>query len=360
MIYFLGFLSAFFCAIVATYLVRRLAIKNKAVDYPGVKRKIHQKPTPLLGGLGVFFSFVVVVLIFTFFSNRILGGYLLLKHILGLIIAGTVLMLGGYLDDKYNLKPSRQIIFPILAALVVILSGVGVSYISNPFGETFNLSQIKIEVIKIGSLPYHFVLLADLFTFFWLLGLMYTTKILDGLDGLVSGLTVIASLALFFLSLKKEVMQPETALLAIILAGAFFGFLLLNFYPAKIFLGEGGSTYAGFMIGVLAILSGAKLATTLLIMSIPILDLAFVILERLFRKELPLRTADAKHLHFRLLNLGLSKRKTVLLYYCLAVLLASISLFSKTRSKILFLAVFGLLIFLILLYLARKNTLLKS
>jgi len=354
-IFFVAFISAALLSFIFTFGVKKVALRFSIIDLPSEKRKIHTKPTPLLGGVGIFLSFASVVLLVTFFTDDLLGGYLLPKHILGILFASTVLIVGGILDDKYSLRPRYQFLFPLVSAIIVIVSGIGISYISNPFGTAFDLETIKVHLFTINSLPYFFVLLADLFTILWLLGMTYTTKILDGLDGLVSGLTVIAGVVLFFLSMKEQIMQPETALLSLILAGSFFGFLFWNFYPAKIFLGEGGSTFAGFMIGTLSIISGGKLATALLIMSIPIIDLTFVLIERIWKKQSPVKTADTKHLHFRLKALGLSTRSIVLIIYSVSAILGVIALTFEGKTKIILFALFGVLIFCSLIFIARKT-----
>lgn len=340
--YILPFVLAFVCSLVMTTLVRRAALRHRIVDRPELSpaRKIQGKPVPLLGGLAIFFSLALVVAYYTLFTDRMLGGYMLPKYLLGMLIGGILLMVGGFFDDRYNLKPSRQIIWPILACLVVIAAGVGVSYITNPLGGVIALDTIKVKVITLGGLPYHLAVLADIFAFCWLLGMMYTTKFLDGLDGLVPGITTIGAFVLFFLSLNKEVAQPETALLSVVLAGACAGFLVFNFHPAKIFLGEGGSLFTGFMLGVLSIISGAKIATALLIMGIPILDVAWVIVRRLLlEKKSPFRTADRKHLHFRLLDIGFSHRGAVLFLYCVSSVFGAAALFLGSRQKLVALLV---------------------
>lgn len=333
-----------------TFLIRNLACHYKIFDFPNLPRKIHKKNIPLLGGLAVFLGFSLVLVYFTLFTDQILGGYMLAKHVFGLLLAGAILIFGGILDDKFNLKPYFQFIFPVLAVLVIIASGIGISYISNPFGQAFDLEQVKIKIFHINQIPYHLVLWSDLFTFFWLLGMIYTTKFLDGLDGLVSGITVIGSVILFFLSLNPNVMQPETALICIILAGSALGFLFWNFYPAKIFLGEGGSTFFGFTLGTLAIISGGKIATALLIMGIPILDAAWVILRRLFRKKSPF-IADKKHLHFRLLDIGFHQRDVVLFLWFLSLSFGSLALLFQGKAKIFALGVLVIVMILLALLL---------
>lgn len=357
--YIIPFLIAFGLAVIFTFVIRKLALKWQIVDRPefDIARKIQKKPIPLLGGLAIFLSFTLVMLGYALFSERVLGGYMLPKYLIGITIAGLLLMIGGFIDDKYNLKPQKQIFWPILACLVVIASGIGITYITNPFGGVMYLDTIKIKIFTLGNLPYHIVLLADLFAFFWLITVMYTTKFLDGLDGLVTGITTIGAIILFALSLNKEVAQPETALLAIILAGAAAGFLIFNFHPARIFLGEGGSLYTGFMLGVLAIISGAKIATALLILGIPLLDVLWVIFRRIFVKKSPF-LSDKKHLHFRLLDIGFSHRLVVIFLWFLSLVFGVAALFLGSKQKLLtmlILVAVMILLAVILIFASRKK-----
>ncbi len=348
--YIVPFLSSLLLAILFTWLVRKYALQKNIVDKANNSntRKIHKIDTPLLGGMAIYLSILVVTLTYALFSDRLIGGYLMPKYLWAIFIGGGLLMIGGYLDDKFNLRPSQQIIWPLLAVVVVIAGGIGVSFITNPIGGTFDLETIKIKLFQIGDIPYHLMLWADIFGFFWLMGMMYTTKFLDGLDGLVSGITTIGACVLFFLSINQEVAQPETALLAVILAGAALGFLFFNFHPAKIFLGEGGSLFTGFMLGVLSIISGAKIATALLIMGIPILDVIWVIVRRLFiERKSPFSTSDKKHLHFRLLDIGMSHRQAVLLLYLISIIFGVVALVFSGKEKLI--ALIGLIAFMVLL-----------
>lgn len=321
------------------------------MDEPTEKRKIHKKPTPLLGGLAIFLSFFLVLGYYAFFTDKVLGGQILGKHLIGIFLGGLILMIGGFLDDKYNLKPKWQIIWPILAVIVVILSGIGITYITNPLGGVLRLDEWQKIIFWWHGIPYKITLFADIFTFVWLLGMMYTTKFLDGLDGLTSGVTTIGAVIIFFVSLMAEVSQPETAMLSIILAGACAGFLVWNFNPAKIFLGEGGSLFTGFMLGVLSIIAGGKIATTLLVMGLPILDAFLVLLQRLIaRKSLVL--ADQRHLHFRLLDAGLSQRQAVFSLYLVTLVFGTSTLILKSEGKLFalgLLCLFGILWTVILL-----------
>lgn len=233
-----------------------------------------------------------------------------------------------------------------MAALIIIVSGIGINYITSPLGGTIELDTVKWQIFSINGLPYHITLFADLFTIAWLLGMVYTTKFLDGLDGLVSGTCVIGSLVLFFLSLRPEVMQPETAMLCVILAGVAAGFLIFNFHPAKIFLGEGGSTFIGFTLGTLAIISGGKIATALLCMGLPVLDVVWVIARRVITKKSPLK-GDRKHLHFRLLDIGFSHKRAVLFLWFLSACFGITALFLKSRGKLIALGVLALIMIIL-------------
>ncbi|MFH1366873.1 MAG: MraY family glycosyltransferase [Patescibacteria group bacterium] len=355
--YIYTFFTAFIISLGLTYILRKIALKFQIVDRPEIspERKIQKSPVPLLGGLAIFLAFFITLLIF---KNQVISDYILPKYLWGIFIGALLLMFGGFLDDKYNLKAKKQIIWPILAVLITVGAGIGVKYISNPFGGFIWLDTLKFNIFTIGGVPYYLTIFADLFALAWLLGMMYTTKFLDGLDGLVGGITVIGSVVIFFMSLTHDVNQSATALLCLILGGAALGFLIFNFHPARIFLGEGGSLFCGFMLGVLSIISGGKIATALLIMGIPILDVIWVIIRRsLLEKKSPFNTSDKKHLHFRLLDVGFSHRGAVLFLYALTIIFGSTTLFFKGFSKLVSLVVlaFVMIILGLVLVLVYKN-----
>ena len=362
--YLIPFLATVLLALLFTIVVRRVALKFKIVDRPASApdRKIQKKPIPMLGGMAIFLATALVMLFYALFTDQVLGGYMLPKYLIGMLIAAVFLMIGGFLDDLFNLRPVKQMVWPVLAVLSVIAGGIGVTYITNPVGGTLYLDSIKWTVFEWGGLPYKITLFADLFAFVWIIGMMYTTKFLDGLDGLVPGVGVIGAVIIFGLSINKEVAQPETALLAIVFAGACFGFLFFNFHPARIFLGEGGSLFIGFMLAVLSIISGSKIATALLIMGIPILDVIWVIVRRaFFEKKSPFKTADRKHLHFRLLDIGLSHKQAIIFFYFLTSCFGICALFLKTREKLIALGVLAvvmavLAVILVMIYKKKHQT----
>lgn len=329
--------------------IRALAHHIGALDRPGdaPERKVHRTPTPLLGGMAIFFAFFILVFIAHALGVDFRMSAIREKHLIGIFIGATILMIGGFLDDRFRLTPLRQFLFPLLAVVVVIGSGIGITYITNPLGGQVQLDQWQGIILWFQKIPYKVTLPADLLTVVWLLGMMYTMKFLDGLDGLVSGVTGIGALVVAALALDPVVGQPATAILAVILAGSFFGFLPWNWNPAKIFLGEGGSLLAGFLLGVLAIISGSKITTTALVVGIPILDTLWVILRRLIQEHHSPFLGDRKHLHHRLLDLGLSQRKAVSILYFLAAYFGITALFLQSQGKLIALIILSILMVLL-------------
>lgn len=337
MIYLGLFVAALALSLLFVPLVKKVAFKLGVLDIPSDQRKIHAQPIPLLGGFAIFASFLIVLAFYLRYFDLNLA-LIPPRFFIGMVIGACILLFGGILDDRYNLAPRYQVIFPILASLAVVLSGIGVgiTFISNPFGHPIDLSWAVLGVKA-----------SAIFIFLFVMGMIYTTKFLDGMDGLASGISFIASLTLFFLSLTPKINQSITASLAIIFCGAVLGFLVYNFNPASIFLGESGSTFLGFMLAVLSVLLGGKIATAVLVMGIPILDVAWVITRRMYYHTSPFR-ADRKHLHFRLLDIGFSQRKTVLILYFIAAVFGAVAIFLQSMGKLISL----IILILIMLFIA--------
>lgn len=346
-------LYGFFLSIILTYFVIKIAKKLNIVDVPRDRHQ-HEKVTPLMGGLAIGLSLLIIISLYFIFNNGIPGGYIKDKRLIGLIIGVVILLIGGVLDDKFNLKPKYQILFPILAIIAVISSGVGVNYITNPFGGLIRIDQIQIHLFTIFGIPAFLNLFADTLTFCWLLGTTYTTKFLDGVDGLVSGITAIGALVLGFLCLGDVVHQLDTAIICFIISGCYLGFLTFNFYPAKIFLGESGSTLAGFLLGTLAIIAGGKIAITLLILAVPILDTFIVILSRISNGSSPF-IGDRRHLHFKLKKLGLNDRQITLILYVITIFFGGIGLMSQTKEKMISLSILSISSILMIIWVDRKT-----
>jgi len=330
MIFLGAFILALTLSLLLTPLAKKAALKWQIIDKPDFIRKIHQKPIPLLGGVVIFIVFFAVIFLF---SGQLLSGSLELRHWLGFFIGALILIVGGTLDDKYNFSPKQQIIFPVLAIVAVLIGGVEIAKLSNPFGGYLSLVTIA--------------WLSPIFIAIWLMGMMYTTKLLDGVDGLVSGVSTIGAFVIFLFTLTTKYHQPDIAFASLVLAGAILGFLFYNWNPASIFLGEGGSLFLGYALGVLAIISGGKIAIALLVMGIPILDVAWTILRRLLSGKNPFKTADKKHLHHRLLALGLNQKQTVLVFYFLSALFGLSGLFLQSQGKVL--ALLGIVLVMLIL-----------
>ena len=292
--------AAFLISAAVTPFLARLAASKGVLDVPG-ERKLHPGPTPLLGGVAIYLAFVLPVLGVLLLTEHLIAGEIDVRHFVGFFIGATVLISGGWLDDKYNLPPRLSILFPLLAATSAVIFGIGVEKITNPFGEALIIAPV----------------ISMLVTFVWLLAMTYTTKLLDGVDGLTTGVTLVGSIMIALLALSEKFFQPDVAVLALIFAAALIGFWLWNLPPATIFLGEGGSTLVGFTLGVLAIISGSKLATTLLVVGVPALDVAFVILRR-WREGRAVTGGDRTHLHFLLKAAGLSSVQILVIYLLLA------------------------------------------
>ena len=330
--YYISFIIIAGLSLLLSLSVMRLATKIGLLDRPDGVRKLQKKPIPLLGGLAIFIAFFAGLY---FVRALLVSGDLELSHWLGFLIGGLVLMIGGFCDDKFNLPPRLQIIFPILAAIAPILGGVSIARLSNPVGGVMDVPAVLSAILIVV----------------WLLGMMYTTKLLDGVDGLVSGLGVIGALVIFLFTSTTKYFQPDIAAAAWIFAAACFGFLILNFNPAKIYLGEGGSLFVGYVLGVLAIISGGKIAIALLIMGLPILDVAWTIIRRVAKGKNPFRFSDRQHLHHRLLDLGLTPRQTVAVFYIFAAVFGLSGLFLQSSGKLLALMILlGLMLSLVIFF----------
>jgi UDP-GlcNAc:undecaprenyl-phosphate GlcNAc-1-phosphate transferase len=343
--YALFLVLAFLFASLFTPLVIKFANRFKFLDIPRPPRNLHSKPVAKLGGVAIFAAVTICVALFWLIGG-INAEIIPPKFIIGVLFGGLILMIGGIIDDKYDLPAKYLWIFPVMAASAVVSVGVGVGikFISNPFGNPISLNFAILGISGSG-----------IFIFIWLLGMMFTTKFLDGLDGLVAGIGLIAGLTLFALSLTERVNQPITATLAIILVGSLAGYLIYAFHPAKVFIGEGGSTYVGFMLGVLSVILGGKIATALLVMGIPILDVAWVIAQRLYRRKSPF-VGDRLHIHFRLMDLGFTQKQTVLILYAISAVFGFTAVFLQSMGKLVALGVmFALMAFLIAFVIRSYN-----
>ncbi|HBE90380.1 MAG TPA: hypothetical protein DDW41_04195 [Candidatus Andersenbacteria bacterium] len=245
----------------------------------------------------------------------------------GLLSAAFLTLLIGLYDEQYSLSPRAQLIWQIMIATIVVLWGWRISYISQPSANGI----IYLDQFTLGPLVWP----ASFLTIAWLLLIMNAINWLDGIDGLAAAVGVIALSTLSLLTLLPSVQDSRTLTLSLLGAGAVLGFLVWNFPPARVFLGTSGSWFLGLYIGLVAIMNGGKIVTTLLVLAIPVVDLFFVIIQRLFTGRHPWLGDKTSHLHYRLVRVGLCPRTVVIVAIIISLLLGVGALTLQTRQKII-------------------------
>ena len=298
----------FIASLLLTPLVKKFAIKIGAVDKPN-QRKVHKKLMPRLGGLAIFLSFMIGCFLFIPSSMQPWP----------IIIGGCIIVAIGILDDLFGLPAKVKFVGQIIAALVPVLYGIQIDFIATPSGEVILFGWLAIPI-----------------TVLWIVGITNAINLIDGLDGLAAGVSSIALATISILSLTMG--NPVTPLLGLLLLGSTLGFLVFNFYPAKIFMGDTGSLFLGYMISVLSVVGLAKSAAVfsllipMIILAVPIIDTTFAIVRRFVQKK-PLMAPDKFHLHHCMLRLGFSHRQSVILIYLLSGLF-SLAAILFTRATI--------------------------
>ncbi|MBC8078712.1 MAG: undecaprenyl/decaprenyl-phosphate alpha-N-acetylglucosaminyl 1-phosphate transferase [Gorillibacterium sp.] len=282
----------------------KLAIKVGAVSVPN-HRSVHTKPMPLLGGLAIFLAFICsyfIVMPGIEYQDR--------DHIaVGLILGGMVIALTGALDDRFTLSPKLKLLGQLGAAGIAVSFGLEIDVVNIPFGmSSYPILQEWI------SIP---------LTILWIVGVTNAINLIDGLDGLSAGVSCISAATILVVAILMPFSNPMVILLCIILIGSSLGFLVFNFHPAKIFMGDSGALFLGYALSILSIL-GYKQATIvsflvpLLILGVPISDTMLAIIRRKLNNK-PISVADKGHLHHRLMDLGFGMRKTVLTIYGVSI-----------------------------------------
>jgi UDP-GlcNAc:undecaprenyl-phosphate GlcNAc-1-phosphate transferase len=333
---------AAFISFALTPSIRRIAIRLDAVDRPGVRR-VNTSPIPRGGGVAVATSFVVVSLL----ALAAIGAFHVVPvptsieptDMLGLLVGGVLAAAFGVVDDYFDLRARWQFLGQLGLALIAIVCGITVDFIANPF-EANSIIPFS-GAVAVG------------FTILWIAGMINAINFIDGLDGLSSGIGLIAALTLGIISMTTQVApagQPFVAVLCFILAGALLGFLRWNFHPASIFAGTSGVMFLGYTLAILSILGVAKVAVAMLVLGVPIIDAFWIIVRRLAQGRSPF-SPDRGHLHHRLLDVGLSHRQTVLLIYGICIVLAVLALLlSGTTQLYAFIGVFfasGFILFIL-------------
>lgn len=325
-------------ALLATPLIARVARRLGAVDQPN-RRRVNAAPVPRGGGIGVAAAFLLVSAAVVI-ANGQLGVIpdargLQPEEILAVMLGGVVATLLGTLDDALQLRARWQLLGQLGVALIPLAAGVTVAFVNNPFGP----SQIPLAAPFDAG-----------FTVVWILGMVNSINFIDGLDGLSSGIALIAAVTLGLISFTTAIAEPMVGVLCFVLAGALLGFLRWNFHPATIFIGTSGVMFVGYTLAILAILGTAKVAVAVLVLGVPIIDTFWIIVRRLATGRSPF-TPDRGHIHHRLLDLGLSHAQTVLAIYGICVILAVLSIVLSGSGQVyafLGLAVaFGLVLFVL-------------
>ena len=318
---YVSLVVAFIAAILLTPLVKRLAFRLGAVDAPNY-RKVHARIMPRLGGLAIYCAFIIGFFFLKFMTD------FKSDYAYAILIAATIIVITGIIDDMREISAKAKMLGQLAAACIVVFGGgIQMNFINLPFDGILNFGWLAIPL-----------------TIIWIVGVTNAVNLIDGLDGLAAG---VSTIALATLAVMAMIMGNGIVIaMASILAAATIGFLVFNFHPAKIFMGDTGALFLGFMISVLALL-GFKNVTVIsfiipiIILGVPISDTFFAIVRRLRQKK-KWSDPDKSHLHHRLLDLGFSHRQTVLLIYAIAAVFGIVAIvfsMAKVWGAILLIAV---------------------
>jgi UDP-GlcNAc:undecaprenyl-phosphate/decaprenyl-phosphate GlcNAc-1-phosphate transferase len=326
------FIAPFLISSIITFLVTPIVIKL-AKKYGWVddsKKRYHPAHThkgiiPRAGGLAIYVGITITIIFFLGLS----------KITIGLCISGLILTVVGLFDDKKDVNPYLRLATNTLAALIIVASGAGIPYITNPLnGGVIHLDTLRITFNFIGN---HSILVwSDIFAFLWIMWTMNIIGWSAGVDGQMPGFTSIAAFFLGILSMRFNLFDPtqiQIAILAFIISGTFAGFTPWNFFPQKIMPGYGGKTLAGFYLSILGILSYSKVGMALLVLGIPTIDAIYTLIRRIGKGKSPV-LADRGHLHHQLLKLGWGKRKIALFYWILSIILGTVALTVTSKQKL--------------------------
>ena len=294
-------LTAAIVAFITTPVVRTLAFRVGAVDVPRDNRRMHNHPIPRMGGLAIFFGFILSALIFVPLDAPLRG----------MLLGAVIIVILGIFDDIYALPALPKLLVQIAAATVAVLMGNQIEVLSNPniFSSNpyWDLGFLSIPI-----------------SVFWIVGITNAVNLIDGLDGLACGVSTISSMTMLVIALT--VAEPDVALLMAALAGGCLGFLPYNMNPAKIFMGDTGSTFLGYILAVVSIQGLFKFYTIIsfavpfLMLGLPIFDTCFAFIRRIAHGQSPMH-ADRSHVHHRLIDMGFNQKQAVAVLYVVSAIL---------------------------------------
>lgn len=291
--YIMIFLAAFVMALAITPLAIRIAPKIGAIDIPKDNRRMHTKAMPRFGGMAIYIGTIGAMIAFLPMNAKLLG----------VIAGGTLIFLVGMIDDILGMPARVKLFAQIICAVILFQFSVRISFVGNPFGDGFYFFPWWLSLVV---------------TVVWIVGITNTVNLVDGLDGLAAGIAFIASISISYTAYLTD--RPEISLATLAIAGASLGFLPFNFNPAKIFMGDSGSLFLGFMLAGISVMGPMKGATIIatvvpmLVLALPIFDTVFAIIRRLVNGK-PIMQADKGHLHHRIMAVGLGQKRTVLTLY---------------------------------------------
>ncbi len=335
-----AFIISFIFSFASTPLVRRLAYRIGAVDVPKDKRRVHKRPTPRIGGLAIIFGFMVAIISFSDSWSR---------EFAATLIGAGILAVLGVVDDCKELDAKLKFVVQIAAALVVVLYGdIKISVFSNP--NVFSQSPYLV-------LPQWASVTV---TVLWIVFMTNAVNFIDGLDGLAAGVSAIMSMSLVFIAITYH--EYAIALMGLAIMGSCFGFLPYNFNPAKIFMGDTGSMFLGYMLSVLSVQGMFKsyavisFAVPLIMLGLPLFDALFAMMRRVLSGKNPM-SADRGHLHHRLYDMGFSQKQTVFILYAISGVLGITSiLLAEQRFLRAMLLLICVLIFILIATMMGKNS----
>ena len=327
-------IGAFISYLIGVFIVPfviEFSQKEGLVDLPG-ERKIHKLPVSRLGGIAIWSSAMLTFLVLVMLSYYPYGSLLS-----GILLGGSLMFLLGLVDDVYNLNAKFKLIIQIAIATIVFLLGVQIDTIFNPFGSS---------ALKLGILSYPI-------TIMWIVGISNAVNFIDGVDGLAGSVITVSSITLALIAAGMTPAQPITALIAFILAGSMLAFLTFNFNPAKIFMGDSGALFSGFLLATLSIagvMKGAALAVLLpfLVLAVPIIDITYSSIRRIMKGKSPF-IADAEHIHHKLLKAGFSQKKTVAILTFIAIVAGAVATYFTGALKNYFIYIVILIAIMFLL-----------
>lgn len=311
----LPLVMAFSVSLAITYITiltyRTLGLVDKSTKKQHAKH-IHTEPVPRGGGIPIFLAMLFATLMFVKIDGQIAG----------IFVGAMIITIAGILDDILDISPYLRLALGVLAAIIVVSTGIGIAYISNPLG--------------VGVIQFNAKMLSDILTILWIVwGMNFVNMGAKGLDGQLPGVTMIAATVIGILSFRfaNDITAWPSAYLSFALAGAYAGLLVFNVYPQKIMPGWGGGALSGYFLAVLSILSGAKVATAMIVLGVPLMDVVYVIGRRIAAGKSPV-WGDTNHLHHQLLKLGWSKRKVAAFYWLVTATLGVIALQLNSQMKI--------------------------